>query len=404
MLVVQKYGGTSVADADCIRRVAQRIARRRNAGDDVVVVVSARGDRTDELIELALQISPNPPRREMDMLLATGEQESIALLAMALHELGVAAVSLTGAQVGILTDTAHTKARIVTVDTSRIRRELEEGHVVVVAGFQGVTTGNDITTLGRGGSDATAVALAAVLEADVCEIYTDVEGVYTADPRVVESARLVKYITYDEMMELAGLGAKVLQDRAVQFAKRFSVPLCVRSSFSDGEGTMVVEKYENMEQVMVSGAALDEGEVKVTLRDVPDRPGVAAAVFSAIAARNINVDMIVQNVSAEGKTDLSFTVGKGDLEDVKAVIEEVSGEVGARTVEVDEDVAKVSVVGFGMRSQPGVAYRMFSALAESGINIQMISTSEIKISCLVDVRDGRKALAAVHDAFQLGGE
>jgi aspartate kinase len=314
----------------------------------------------------------------------------------------VPAVSLTGAQVGILTDAEHTKAKVRTVSTERIRRELDAGNVVVVAGFQGVTHENDITTLGRGGSDATAVALAAVLKADVCEIYSDVDGVYTADPRCVGNARKIPVITYEEMMELASLGAQVLQNRAVQFAKRYSVPLHVRSSFNNTEGTMVVEKHENMEEIFVSGAALDMDEVKMTLRGVPDRPGIAARVFGAIAESNINVDMIVQNVSAEGRTDVSFTVSRSDMDDARRVTEKISADIGAEGVHSDADVAKISVVGVGMRSHSGVARKMFQALADREINIQMITTSEIKISCLIGESAGEDALRAVHDAFGLG--
>ncbi len=371
-------------------------------GNSVAVVVSARGHTTDELVGTARELSKSPPKRELDMLMAIGEQESIALLAIALNDLDVPAVSLTGAQVGIRTDQQHTKAKVRTVSTERIRQELSAGNVVVVAGFQGITDENDITTLGRGGSDATAVAMAAVLDADVCEIYTDVDGVYTADPRCVKNAKKISTITYDEMMELASLGAQVLQQRSVQFAKRYSVPLHVRSSFNNKEGTMVVEKYENMEEIVVSGAALDKDEVKLTLRGVPDKPGIAARVFSAIAEKNINVDMIVQNVSAEGRTDLSFTVSKDDTEDARKVTEMISSEIGAQGVHCDQNVAKISVVGVGMRSHSGVAQKMFSAMAEQSANIQMISTSEIKISCIIDENRSEEALRAVHDAFGLG--
>ncbi len=403
-LVIQKYGGTSVAGVEDIRRVAARVAECARAGNSVAVVVSARGKTTDELLATAHELSPSPPKRELDMLMTIGEQESIALLAITLNAMAVPAVSLTGAQVGILTDQEHGKAKVQTVATERIRKELDNGHVVVVAGFQGVTLENEITTLGRGGSDATAVALAAVLRADVCEIYSDVDGVYTADPRVVEHARKIPVITYDEMMELASLGAQVLQNRAVQFAKRYSVPLHVRSSFNNTEGTMVVENYENMEEIFVSGAALDEDEVKMTLRGVPDEPGIAARVFGAIAEKNINVDMIVQNVSDEGKTDVTFTVSNDDLSDAKRLTEEISSDIGAEGVHFDSGVAKISVVGVGMRSHSGVAQKMFQALADNGVNIQMISTSEIKISCLIGEDTGKKALKAVHDAFGLGGK
>lgn len=401
-LIVQKYGGSSIASVEDLKRVARRVAASVREGNDVAVVVSARGHTTDELIGTARELSKSPPKRELDMLMAIGEQESIALLAIALNDLGVPAVSLTGAQVGIRTDQQHTKARVRTVNTDRIRQELLSGNVVVVAGFQGVTDENDITTLGRGGSDATAVAMAAVLDADVCEIYTDVDGIYTADPRCVKNAKKISTITYDEMMELASLGTQVLQQRSVQFAKRYSVPLHVRSSFNNKEGTMVVEKYENMEEIVVSGAALDKDEIKFTLRGVPDKPGIAARVFSAIAEKNINVDMIVQNVSAEGRTDLSFTVSRDEMEDTREVTEAISAEIGARDVHCDSNVAKISVVGVGMRSHSGVARKMFSVLAEQGANIQMISTSEIKISCIIDENRSEEVLQAVHDAFDLG--
>ena len=403
-LIVQKYGGTSVASVDDIRRVSDRVAQCARDGNSVAVVVSARGHTTDELIETAHQLSSSPPKRELDMLMAIGEQESIALLAIALNELGVPAVSLTGAQMGIVTDQQHTKARVRTVSTDRIKQELAEGNVVVGAGFQGITDENEITTLGRGGSDATAVALAAVLHADMCEIYTDVDGVYTADPRYVHNARKISVITCEEMMELASLGAQVLQQRAVQFASRYHVPLHVRSSLNNKEGTMVVEKYENMEDILVSGAALDKDEVKITLRGVPDEPGIAARVFSAVAEKNINVDMIVQNISEEARTDISFTVTKADMEEARETTEAISADIGAHGVQCDPDVAKISIVGIGMRSHSGVAQKMFSVLAEQGTNIQMISTSEIKISCIIDEKGAEKSLQAVHDAFDIGNK
>jgi aspartate kinase len=400
-LVVQKFGGTSVATPQKMLAAAKRAVKEFEAGNGVIVVVSAMGQQTDELIDLAKKIHPEPDPRELDMLMAVGEQTSIALMAMAIHSLGHKAVSLTGAQAGIRTDSVSSKARIKTIDTSRVRRELKNGRVVIVAGFQGVDREDNITTLGRGGSDTTAVALAAALEADRCDIFTDVDGIYTADPRIVPSARRMNRIDYDEMLELARLGAKVMHSRAVEIAKRFSVPFRVRPSAGEGEGTLVTS-IEDMEQLDVRGAALETEESKITMRNVPDRPGVAATIFGEIARNHVNVDMIVQNVSAKGKTDLSFTVLKTDIPAARRAAEKLSCELGAGPVEVDENVAKVSVVGVGMKSHSGVAEKMFGALARGRINIQMISTSEIKISVVINADQGKKALRAVHDAFGLG--
>ena len=405
-LIVQKFGGTSVADAGRIKAVARRVLATQETGNQVVVVVSARGGMTDELIALARQVTESPPEREMEVLLATGEQQSIALLAMALHEMGNDAVSLTGVQAGILTDSVYGKARIRGIRPDRVKRELDAGRVVIVAGFQGVDEHDNITTLGRGGSDTTAVAVAVAVEADLCEIYTDVDGVYTSDPRIVPNARKLDCICHDEMLELASMGAGVLQSRSVEFAKKFAMPLCVRSSFSAEPGTIVCEESEmdDMEGVRIRGAAINKSEAKVTIVGVPDRPGVAAALFTVLAGHHINVDMIVQNVSHHGHTDLSFTVSHGDFDQAVAVCEELKADFGAQAVEGDHDVAKISVVGVGMRSHFGVAATMFKALADAGINIQMISTSEIRISAVVAAGQGEAALRVVHDAFGLGDE
>ncbi|MDD5556751.1 MAG: aspartate kinase [bacterium] len=400
-VVVHKYGGTSVAGPERIRTVARRVARAREAGDRVVVVVSAMGDTTDELIALAGRVTANPPDRELDMLMATGEQITAALLAMALGDLGVPAVSFTGSQVGIITDSAHRKAKILEISTEKIAEELAAGNVVVVAGFQGVDHRRNITTLGRGGSDTTAVALAAVLGAP-CLIFTDVDGVYTADPWIVPGARKIGRIAYDEMLEMASLGAKVLQARAVEFAKKYGVRVEVRSSFSDAPGTVLTGEADDMEDMVLRGVTVDRDEAKLTILHVPDRPGIAAAIFGSMAEANINVDMIIQNVSAKGFTDVSFTVARDDFRRATAALEEVVGRIGAAGMTSDEDIAKVSVVGVGMKSHRGVASTMFSALAREGINIEMISTSEIKISCVVEAKDADRAARAVHEAFGLG--
>ena len=373
----------------------------RDQGDQVVVVVSALGDTTDELIALASQISDRPPKREMDMLLSTGEQISIALLAMAIHELGRPVISLTGAQVGIITDATHTRAKIQQINTERLQRELAEGKIVIVAGFQGITPGYDITTLGRGGSDTTAVALAAALKARECEIYTDVDGVYTADPRVVPQARKLADISYGEMLEMASLGALVLQPRAVEFGAMYHVPIHVRSSFGRETGTMVREERLVEKDMVVIGVAHDVNVAKVGILDVPDRPGVAARIFSTLAAESINVDMIVQTTKEQQTTDMLFSVNRDDLPRAKELVQSVARELGAREVIVNDNVAKVSIVGAGMVSNPGVAARMFEALAKADINIQVISTSEIKVSCLVRAEDALKAVRVVHEAFGL---
>jgi len=400
-LYVQKFGGTSVADAECMRRVAGRIKRCRDDGHSVVVVVSAMGKTTDRLIDLAREVHADPDDREMDMLLATGEQISVAILAMALHAQGVEAISMTGPQAGIHTDSVHAKAKIMAVKPRRIRDALEKGKVVIVAGFQGLTPSEDIATLGRGGSDTSAVALAAGLRADRCQIFTDVKGVYTADPRVVEKARKLDEIAYDEMLELASLGARVLQSRAVEFAKNHEVEIEVLSSFEDVPGTIIKSEVEDMEDIVVRGVAADKEQAKVTLQHVPDRPGVAARIFQDVAAASVNVDMIVQNISEEGFTDMTFTVPAEDLARARKVMNELVANVDAAGVIYDEDIAKISVVGVGMRSHTGVAHRMFSALAENGINIAMISTSEIKISVVIEEAQADQALQVLHEAFEL---
>ena len=401
-LIVQKYGGTSVGDADRITGVARRVAARHAGGDQVVVVVSAMSGVTDGLMALARQIMPIPSAREMDMLLATGEQTTIALMAMALHAAGVPAVSLTGAQAGIVTDGVHTKAKIQNITPRATHRLLDAGQVVIVAGFQGQTSEGQITTLGRGGSDLTAIAMAAALEADLCEIYTDVEGVYTADPRIEPGARKLDEIAYDEMLELAGSGAKVMQLRSVEIAKKFGVVFEVRSSLSDRPGTIVKEETDDMENILVRGVALDRNQAKLTLVGVPDQPGIAARVFRALSDAAISVDMIVQNVSqgtGTPMTDLSFTVDTPDLVKARAVIDALAPEVGFRAVTSDERIAKLSIVGVGMRSHSGVAAKMFETLARHDINIGMISTSEIKISVVIDLARGEEAVRAVHQAF-----
>jgi len=400
-LIVQKYGGSSVADAQKIRNVARRVVKTAKGGDGVVVVVSAMGKTTDGLIRLAQKVTPTPPEREMDMLLATGEQVSIALLAMAIHARGHKARSFTGEQAGIRTDAAHTRARIVGIDGDKVRRALDDGFIAIVAGFQGVTEEDDITTLGRGGSDLTAVALAATLGADVCEIYTDVEGVYTADPNIVPEARKLGRISYDEMLEMASLGAKVLQSRSVEFAKKYGVPVHVRSTFKQNPGTLVTREDPNMEAVVVTGIAHDRGQAKVTIRGVPDRPGIAAQVFGTVADHGIVVDMIVQNVSRDGISDISFTVPRPDRPTVVSTLEAVAKKIGAESVTYEDRIAKVSIIGVGMRSHSGVAARMFRALSQEGVNIHMISTSEIAVSCVIEDKYVELAVRALHDAFQL---
>ncbi|HEY3375217.1 MAG TPA: aspartate kinase [Candidatus Aquicultor sp.] len=403
-VVVQKFGGSSVADVEKIKNVARRVVATKTEGKSVVVVVSALGDTTDELVELARQISTKPPEREMDMLLSTGEQISVALLAMAIHELGHDAISFTGYQVGIVTDDCHTKARIEDVRSERIQCELENGKIVIVAGFQGVTLDNTITTLGRGGSDTTAVALAAGLGAEKCEIYTDVEGVFTADPRIVPEASLVPEITYEEMLEMAATGAKVLQLRSVEFGRNHGVIINVRSSFTGGAGTVVKEESEVMEKPIISGVTHDTSEGKVTIFGVSDQPGIAAKVFKPLAAANFNIDMIVQNVSSEGLTDISFTIPLDDLPRAESVIDDIVKVLGAKGHSNDKNIAKVSIVGAGMKTHPGVAAEMFDVLADNGINIQMISTSPIRISCVVEGSKIETAVRALHEHFQLSEE
>ena len=401
-LIVQKFGGTSVKDTGRIKNVASRVGKYRLRGDQVVTVVSAMGGVTDNLIGLASEINPMPSEREMDMLLATGEQTTIALLAMALHSLDLPAVSLTGAQAGIVTDGVHSKAKIQNITPKQVHAMLDEGNVVIVAGFQGQTPDGRITTLGRGGSDLPAIALAAALKADLCQIYTDVDGVYTADPRIVPDARKLNEISYDEMLELAATGAKVMQSRSVEFAKKFDVKFEVRSSLNNNPGTIVTEETDNMEAVVVRGVALDKNQAKVTLVGVPDQPGMAARVFSALAKSAVNIDMIVQNIShgsATPATDLSFTADKPDLAKAQKVIAELKDEVQFAEVIADEDIAKVSVVGVGMRSHSGVAAKVFETLGEGGVNIEMISTSEIKISVVVEGSKGEEATRALHGAF-----
>jgi aspartate kinase len=401
-LIVQKYGGTSVGNTERIKNVAARVAKYRGQGEQVVVVVSAMSGVTDSLIRLAKEIMPLPSEREMDMLLATGEQTTIALSAIALQALGVDAVSLTGAQAGIVTDGVHTKAKIQNITPKQVHALLNAGKVVIVAGFQGQTPDGQITTLGRGGSDLTAIALAAALKADLCQIYTDVDGVYTADPRIVPNARKLAEISYDEMLELASLGAKVMQSRSVEFAKKFGVVFEVRSSLNDNPGTIVKEETRSMEDVVIRGVSLDKNQAKITLTEVPDRPGVAARIFKALAEAAINVDMIVQNVSHGADspaTDLSFTVDKADLLKASKVIDQLRHDLGCREVLADEKIGKLSIVGVGMRSQSGVAARVFETLAKEGVNIDMISTSEIKISVVIDLAKGEQAMRAVHAAF-----
>jgi len=398
-LIVQKFGGTSVADLDRIQAVAARVARTRGAGYQVAVVVSAMAGETNRLLALARQLAPMPDEREVDVLLATGEQVTSALMALALQRLGVPARSFLGHQVRIVTDSAYGKARILCVEADQLRQTLASDTVAVVAGFQGVDRGGSITTLGRGGSDTSAVALAAALDASVCEIYTDVDGVYTSDPRIVPRARKLPRIAFDEMLELASLGAKVLQIRSVEFAKRYGVPVHVRSSFNDSEGTWVVAEDPSMEAVTVTGVAADQDQAKLTVRGVPDRAGVAARLFGTIADANIVVDMIIQNASADGTTDMTFTVPQSDYDRALPIVEHVAREIEARGVSGQTDIVKVSIVGMGMRTHAGVAARMFRTLAREGINIQMISTSEIKISVVIDARYLELAMRSLHEEF-----
>jgi aspartate kinase len=402
MLIVQKFGGTSVGDLDRIRRVAERVGRALDDGHKVVVVASAMAGQTDSLLEMAHKLHGSPPAREMDMLLSSGERITVALLAMALSALGRPARAFTGRQVGIETDASHTRARIERISGERLKEALDDGITPVVAGFQGIGPGSDVTTLGRGGSDLTAVAVAAALRADRCDIFTDVEGVFTADPRIVSNARRLERVTFEEMLELASLGARVLQTRSVLFAMRHGVPVQVLSSFTDGPGTLVTKEDAAMEQVTVSGVTYDRNQAKVTIVNVPDHPGVASRIFGALGGAGILIDMIIQNISHDGTTDISFTVPRADVERVREVIGKIRLDDQALDVTVAEHIAKVSAVGVGMRSHSGVASQMFQTLADEEINIQMISTSEIKISCVIDERYTELAVRALHDAFGLG--
>ncbi|MEZ4257362.1 MAG: aspartate kinase [Polyangiales bacterium] len=403
-LIVQKFGGTSVGSVDRIRNVARRVAETRLKGHDVIVVVSAMSGETDRLLKLGKELSPRAESREMDVLVATGETVTSALLAIALNQMGVPARSLQAHQAKILTDDVHTKARIKSIDGSKISEALGAGKVVVVPGFQGVDAHGNVTTLGRGGSDTSAVAIAAAAKADVCEIYTDVDGVYTADPNVCRNARKVARISYEEMLELASLGAKVLQIRSVELAMKYSVPVHVRSSFSESEGTWVVGEEKSLESVAVAGVTSDKNDAKVTLRAVKDQPGVVAAIFEPLAAQSISVDMIIQNVSQDGSTDLTFTVSKNDVDKALEIVRNVLGDIGATDIAVDPQVVKVSIVGLGMRSHAGVAAKMFRILANEGINVMAISTSEIKVSCLIHSKYAELAVRALHDSFGLGRE
>ena len=400
-IVVQKYGGTSVADLEKIEKVAEKVIRARQAGNDVVVVLSAMSGETDRLIRLAREAAGEPDKREYDALISTGEQVTVTLLAMILRRLGYKARSLLGFQVKIHTDQSHAKARIISVDTEIILKELNKGSIVVVAGFQGVDDENNITTLGRGGSDTSAVALAAALGADMCDIYTDVDGVYTTDPNICGKARRLSRISYDEMLEMARAGAKVLQPRSVELAKKYAVPVYVKSSFTDEGGTLVTREDKDMEKEVVSGVTYDRDQAKITVVRVPDRPGLAARLFTPLSEHNIVVDMIIQNASVEGYTDLTFTVSRKDINEARSIVETVVSEIGARGLEMDEDVAKISIIGVGMISHSGVAARMFTVLSQEGINILMISTSEIKISCVVKAKYTELAVTTLHSAFGL---
>src|SRR3954451_5394038 len=401
-LIVQKFGGTSVADAERIHSAARRAIAAKEKGNQVVVVVSAMGHTTDELIKLAKEVCDNPPKREMDQLLATGEQVTIALIAMAIHSQGHEVISFTGGQIGLVTDNAFSKARIQSINKQRILEQLGAGKIVIIAGFQGITPDGHLTTLGRGGSNATLVAIGAVLKADVCENYTDVDGIFTADPRIVPNARKIPRISYDEMLELSGLGASVLQTRAVEFAKKYNVPIHVRNSQNDAEGTWIVAETQNMEHIVVSGAALKKDLTRVSIKGVPDRPGIVSKIFSDIADANIVVDDIIQNVMDDNTANISFTVEHGDLADIKPAVDKLSKELGGKMQPIYNDsLAKVSVVGVGMRTHTGVAQRMFKALADAKVNIENITTSEIKISCIIAKEDAARALRIVHDAFEL---
>jgi aspartate kinase len=401
MLVVHKYGGTSVGNIEKIKNVAEKVIAYKNKGNDVVVVVSAMSGETDRLLKLAGAISNFPDERETDVLISTGEQVTSALLAITLKEMGHDALSLQGSQIRVMTDSAFGKARIEEIEEKKIREALKNGKIVVVPGFQGVDEEGNITTLGRGGSDTSAVAVAAALKADLCEIYTDVDGVYTTDPNITDKARRLDQVSYDEMLEMASLGAKVLQIRSVELAKKYKVPLMVKSSFIDGKGTLVCEEVTAMEQVVISGVTYNKNEAKITLTEVPDQPGMAKKIFAPLAEANIVVDMIVQNVSHRGHTDVTFTVGRADAKKAYKIMEQVAAEVSAKQVLIDESIAKVSIVGSGMRSHSGVATKMFSLLSDEGINIQMIGTSEIKISCIIEEKYGELAVRVLHTGFGL---
>jgi aspartate kinase len=402
-LIVQKYGGTSVGNPERIKNVARRIVATQEQGHRVVAVVSAMSGVTDNLIKLAREVSPSPEEREMDVLLATGEQTTIALTAMAINAMGKKAISLTGAQAGIVTDGVHTKAKIADLTPKQLKQYLDEGYICIVAGFQGQTKDHRITTLGRGGSDLTAIAIAAAVKADICQIYTDVDGVYSCDPRIVTSAQKIDVISFDEMLEMASSGSKVMQSRSVEFAKKFGVVFEVRSSFNDNPGTIVKEETKSMEAVVVRGLSIEKNQAKVTVRNVPDQPGVAARVFTALAEAGIIIDMIVQNVSKDGTTDISFTLNKDELPKIEASLSPVAKEIGAAGVETQSNIGKLSVIGVGMRSHSGVAAKMFEALSKAGINIVMISTSEIKTAVIIDEEKLTEGANVVHEAFGLGG-
>jgi aspartate kinase len=399
MLIVQKYGGTSVGGLDRIENVANRVAKTKFKGNDVVVVVSAMSGETNKLIEYAQHFSKNPSKREMDILLSSGERVTASLLAIALQEMGVRAVAMTGRQAGIQTDSTHTYARIESINTAAMKAELGKGNIIIIAGFQGINKEGSVTTLGRGGSDLSAVAVAGALEADACEIYSDVDGVYTTDPRIEPRAKKLDFISYEEMLELSSLGAKVLQNRSVELAKKMGVKIIAKSSFNENEGTTIAEESEEMEEVLVSGIALDKNQARVSLREVSDRPGVAAEIFTKLAEAQINVDMIIQNASTDGTTNLGFTVPQSELESAQSVISDFTHDIGS--ADIDEKVCKVSVVGVGMKSHSGVASSAFTALADASINIEMISTSEIKVSMIVDEKFGELAVRVLHEAYQL---
>jgi aspartate kinase len=406
-LIVQKYGGTSVGTLERIEYVADRIVKVRKTGVDIVVVVSAMAGETDKLLKMARSLSKNPARREVDMLLSSGERISAALLALALQSRGIPAFSMTGRQIGLQTDSTHTRARITNIDTRRARKMLNENHVIVVAGFQGINEEGDVTTLGRGGSDTSAVALAVALGARQCEIYTDVDGVYTTDPRMVPQAKRLDVVSYDEMLEMAGLGAKVLQTRCVEFAHKYKMPLIVKSSFKEKEenkGTLICEEDPKMEQPVVSGIMCDKNQAKITLKEVPDQPGIAANIFEPLATASISVDMIIQNVSEQGHTDLSFTVAREELDEAMVIMNKAAKKIHATQISSDAKIAKVSIVGAGMRSHSGVAAQIFKTLSAHKINILMISTSEIKVSCIIEQKNSRAAVIALHDAFKLEGK